>query len=141
MKKALALLTMIAILASFSIMPAYASTKSVDSVMSPQYIQICEVDNGLSVSGKTLSLYAATLGYSDATKCGVTATLQKLSGSQWSTYQTWTATSPSSHPDYVEIDKSISVSSGQYRLVTSHSVTVGTFTEYEGMTSPTRTVS
>jgi len=141
MKKILALIVMIAMVGSFSIIPAYAATESSNTIVSPQYVQICQVDNGLTVSGSTLCVYAATFGYSDATKCGVTATLQKLSGSQWSNYKVWSATSPSSHPDYVEIDTSISVSSGQYRLVTSHSVTVGSYTEYEGMTSPTRTVS
>ena len=114
---------------------------SVSASAAVQYEQISSVSNGLTVNGSTLTVTATTYGYFDADRCGVTATLQKLSGSSWVDYRVWTASSPSSHPDYVSFATSITVSSGQYRLVTSHSVTVGTYTEYEGMMSPTRTVS
>ena len=114
---------------------------SVSASAAVQYEQISSVSNGLTVSGKTLTASAATYGYFDADRCGVTATLQKLSGSSWVDYKVWSATSTSSQPDSVLFSATITVSSGQYRLVTSHSVTVGTYTEYEGMMSPTRTVS
>jgi hypothetical protein len=127
-----------ALLLVLSIISCFAATSASAAV---QYEQISSVSNELTVSGTTLTVTASTVGYSDATKCGVTATLQKLSGSNWSNYKVWTATSPSSHPDYVLFGTSITVSAGQYRLVTSHSVTVGSTTEYEGITSPTRVVS
>lgn len=75
--------------------PASAST------MSLQYVNISDVSNDLDVSGSTLYIDAETYGYFDAKKCGVTATLQKRSGSSWAKYKSWTSTSPSSHPDYV----------------------------------------
>lgn len=100
--------------------------------MRPNYTYICDVENNLEPSGNTLYIDAATSGYFNATNCGVTATLQKKSGSSWSNYRVW---SKSSNSDYVLFSTSINVSSGQYRLVTSHSVTVGSSTEYEGMTS------
>lgn len=98
----------------------------------PNYVQISDVSNSLVPSGNTLYVTASTSGYFDATRCGVTATLQKQSGSSWSNYKVW---SKSSNSDYVLFGTSINVPSGEYRLVTSHSVTVGSSTEYEGITS------
>lgn len=131
-KKSIALLLSIITIFTIGSLPANAA------VVTPQYEQISSVVSDLEVSGKTLSVSAATYGYFDATNCGVTATLQKLSGSSWTNYKVWSASSPS---DYVIFGTTINVSSGQYRLVTSHSVSVGSSTEYEGMISPTRTVT
>lgn len=111
------------------------------ATVSPQYTNISYVTNDLEASGRTLYVTAGTYGYFDVDSCKVTATLQKLSGSSWSNYKVWSATSPSSHLDYVVIDTSISVSAGTYRLVSSHSVTLGASTEYESVTSNTVTVS
>lgn len=141
MKKFIAILMVFSMISVISVSPAFAATNSSNSIVTPQYEQICEVDNGLNVDGKTLLVYGATFGYSNATKCGVTATLQKQSGSSWVTYRTWSATSSSSEPDYVQIDTTLTVASGKYRLLTSHYVTVNGYSEYENIVSPTRTVS
>jgi len=143
-KKTLALLlviSMIGYIGSFSASAATMSSSKDNGIIHLDYVNISSVSNELTVNGKVLNVYAGTFGYFDVNKCGVTATLQKLSGSSWTNYRVWTATSPSAHPDYVVIDTSVTVTSGQYRLVSSHSVTVGSDTEFEGMMSPTRTVS
>lgn len=126
MKRTISLVLLLTMLFSIGSISANAT------VMKPEYTYICDVENCLEPSGNTLYIDAATSGYFNATNCGVTATLQKKSGSSWSNYKVW---SKSSNSDYVLFSTSISVSSGQYRLVTSHSVTVGSSTEYEGMTS------
>lgn len=138
MKRIFALILVILML---GFTPAYAETVTNSHTVKPQFVQTSEIDNDLSVDGKTLDIYAATVGYSDATRCGVTVTLQKLSGSSWVKYSSWSATSTSSDPNYVAFSRSISVPNGQYRLVTSHSVTVGSYTEYNSMMSATRIVS
>lgn len=135
-KRILSLTLLLALIISINLIP----NSVVAATMSPQYTYISDTENGLDISGTTLYIDAATYGYFDADKCGVTATLQKKSGSSWSTYRAWSATSPSSHPDFVMLNTSISASSGTYRLVTSHSVTVGNATEYEGMMSDEVTV-
>lgn len=137
MKKLTALLLSIALII-IGATPTFAATRSSKSsaVISPNYVQIAEVDNGLYPDGSVFEIYAATFGYSNATSCYVKAVLQRQSGSSWTNYHTWTATSPSSHEDYVEIDTFYSVPTGyNYRLVTTHSVTVGSNTEYESVTS------
>jgi type 1 fimbria pilin len=141
-KKCLALLLTMTIVLSISAVSA--SAKAVlpnDDTVHLNYVQISDVAIDLTASGRTLYVTAGTYGYFDATRCGVTATLQKLSGSSWVRYKVWEATSPSSHPDFVVIDTTCTVTPGQYRLVSSHSVTVGSYTELEGMMSPVRTVS
>jgi hypothetical protein len=126
MKRTISLILLLTMLFSIGSISANAT------VMKPEYTYICDVENCLEPSGNTLYFDAATSGYFNATRCGVTATLQKQSGSSWSNYRVW---SKSSNSDYVLFSTSINVSSGRYRLVTSHSVTVGSSTEYEGMTS------
>jgi hypothetical protein len=141
-KKCLVFLLIISIVTCISAVSASAVAISPrGGTIHLNYVQISDVSNGLSADGKTLNVYAATFGYSNATSCGVTATLQKKSGSSWAKYHVWTAHSSSDYPDSTSVDTSITVSSGEYRLVSSHSVTVGTETEYEGMISPVRTVS
>ncbi len=134
-KKYLSVILMVSILVSIVSISAYATTYS------PMFTNISSIDNGLSANGKTLYVDAATYGDFDINSCGVTATLQKQSGSNWTNYKVWSATSPASHPDYVEISTSIVVSAGTYRLVSSHSATMGSYTEYAGMTSDIVTVS
>lgn len=119
---------------------SFSNTASA-SIISPLYENISDVSCDLDVDGNTLYVDAETYGYFDASKCGVTATLQKYSGSSWTKYRSWSATSPSSHPDFVMFSTKLNVSSGKYRLVTSHSVTVGNTTEYEGLMSDEVTVS
>lgn len=128
-KKCLSIVLILSMIICIGSVSAQATT------MSPMYTNISSVDNDLYSSGKTLYVSAGTYGYLDVDKCGVTATLQKLSGSSWANYKVWTATSPSSHPYYVTIDTSIVVTTGTYRLVSSHSVTMDPVTEYEGITS------
>ncbi len=125
-KKILSFVLLLTILFSIGAVSANATTIKLN------YVHISDVSNGLEPSGNTLYVTASTSGYFDATRCGVTATLQRQSGSSWSNYKVW---SKSSNSDYVLFGTSINVPSGRYRLVTSHSVSVGSSTEYEGMTS------
>lgn len=142
-KRLLAILLVLSIFPFFGSITANAaaaSQTSSDTIITPMYIQIEHVTNGLTVSGRTLKVSASTFGYSNADNCDVLATLQNWTGSSWSNYMTWYKSSVSGGPTYALLSTSISVPAGQYRLLSTHSVTVGSTVEYEHMTSPTRTV-
>lgn len=108
--------------------------------VSPMYVQINEVINGLEVSGNLLKLTADTFGYFNADRCEVWAKLQYWTGSFWQDDQVWYKASHEPNLDYVLFYAEVHRTPGQYRLVTIHAVTVGNTTEYEQMTSPTRTI-
>jgi hypothetical protein len=149
MKKILA--SCLALVMLFWTIPANASTiskskaqkeNSIASSMSPQYLNICEVSNGLiPLGGSSIEIYASTIGYADATSCTVDATLQRKIGSSWVDCKTWSATSPSSHRELVDMDIYYTVPNGTYRVFTTHSVTAGGITEYEYMFSDVVTIS
>ena len=81
MKRAISFILLITMLIGIGSVSANAT------VIRPEYTYICDVENCLDPSGNTLEVEAATSGYFNATRCGVTATLQKWSGSSWSKYQ------------------------------------------------------
>lgn len=86
----------------------------------------------MSISGKTAYVDAEAQGKSNVSKIKLTVTLQKKSGSSWSTVKTWTDTESS---DYIYISEEKSVSSGTYRVkvtaVFNGSETVTTYSETE----------
>lgn len=110
------------------------------ATISPQYVQIFSVTNSLTVDGNFLNVYASTNGYIGTTSCGVTATLQQSTPYGWFTYHSWSSKSTSSNPEYAVASASIYATSGKYRLVTTHYVTVNSYTEYESVTSDIKTI-
>lgn len=108
--------------------------------VSPMYVQIAEVINGLEVSGNLLKLTADTFGYFNADRCEVWAKLQYWDGYTWQTDQVWYKASFAPHLDYVLLYEEVHRTPGQYRMLSTHAVTVGNTIEYEYMTSPTRTI-
>lgn len=98
----------------------------------PRYTYADHVEAFLSISGKTAYVDAEAQGKSNVSKIKLTVTLQKKSGSSWSTVKTWTDTDSS---DYVYVSEERSVSSGTYRVkataVFNGSETVTTYSETE----------
>lgn len=98
----------------------------------PRYTYADHVDAFLSISGKTAYVDAEAQGKSNVSKIKLTVTLQKKSGSSWSTVKTWTDTDSS---DYVYVSEERSVSSGTYRVkataVFNGSETVTTYSDTE----------
>lgn len=108
--------------------------------ISPMYVQIEEVINGLEVSGNLLKITADTFGYFNADRCEIWAKLQYWNGSSWQDDQVWYKASHAPNLDYVLFYIEVHRTPGQYRLTTTHAVTVGNTVEYEKMVSPTRTI-
>ena len=79
----------------------------------PRYTYADYVDSWLDVSGGTAYVEAEAAGKSNVTSIRLTVTLQKKSGSSWSSVRSWTESDSS---DFVSLSKELSVSSGTYRV-------------------------
>ena len=76
----------------------------------PRYTYADYVDSWLDVSGGTAYVEAEAAGKSNVTSIRLTVTLQKKSGSSWSSVRS------SDSSDFVSLSKELSVSSGTYRV-------------------------
>ena len=104
--------------------------------ISPFYTYAGSVEANLSISGKTATAYVSLDGTSSAKSVKVTYSLQKKSGSNWSTVKTWTA---SSSTRFLNSQNSYSslTSGAQYRVYATFTVTgtnrgTETITDYSG---------
>ena len=97
-------------------------TRGQDIVITPRYIYAGFVETNLSISGKTAEVYISLDGNSSAKSVSVTYSLQRKSGSSWSTVKSWSA---SSNTRYINVQSSYSslVSGAQYRVYATFTVT------------------
>ena len=79
----------------------------------PRYTYADYVDAYLDVSGGTAYVDAEAAGKSNVNSIRMTVTLQKKSGSSWTSVRSWTESDSS---DFVSLSKEASVSSGTYRV-------------------------
>ncbi|MDR0949206.1 MAG: hypothetical protein LBM69_06805 [Lachnospiraceae bacterium] len=86
--------------ASTGFSTVYAATDSLPPslsrsgvAISPFYTYAYTVEADLSISGTTATVYVSLDGNSSANSVNVAYSLQKKSGSSWSTVKTWTASS------------------------------------------------
>ncbi len=96
MKKIICM-SLIVLMAIFSVVPAYAAVDERNSaqgsgMVSPLFTYILQLNAGLSIdsSGKAACRGDASL-YSSTNRVDLTVQLQKYTGSGWSTVKTWTS--------------------------------------------------
>ncbi len=117
--KKLIYLGMIAFMAVFFIVPAYAAhgteNKGTQGLIAPQFTYISSLSSGLSInsSGRAACAgFASAYNSSHTTK--LTVELQKSSGSVWSTIKSWSASSTGTSAAVVE--ENYYVVRGTYRV-------------------------
>lgn len=112
-------LGMIAIMAVFFIVPAYAArgteNKGTQGLIAPQFTYISSLSSGLSInsSGKAICAGLAS-AYNSSHTTKLTVELQKSSGGGWSTIKSWSASSTGT--SIADIEESFYVVRGAYRV-------------------------
>lgn len=137
-------LGIIAFLAVFSVVPAYASdgVKNVKTqeLIAPQFTYISLLSPGLSInsSGKATCIGLAS-AYDSSHTTELTVELQKSSGSGWSTIKSWSASSTGASIAVVE--ENYYVVRGTYRVCATAKVcnTSGNLLETQSLYSDTST--